>query len=127
MNFARLIYTEGIKAYAKGAGISTDLDHPARIFSELAYITQVPKEFDFENPLLPPQFHYTGPFRDGTGRPKVDFPWDLLGSGKDSGKKHTDRREVLESQGQRSLRPIFRPAVPSAANLASILRRCGAK
>ena len=48
------------------------------MFSELAYITQVPKEFDFENPLLPPQFHYTGPFHDGNGRPKVDFPWDRL-------------------------------------------------
>jgi hypothetical protein len=46
-------------------------------------------------------------------------------SGKDiiSGKKHTDRREVLESQGQRSLRPIFRSAwryaVLSAVNLAA--------
>jgi zeaxanthin glucosyltransferase len=54
------------------------LDHPAWVFSELAYITQVPKEFDFENPLLPPQFHHTGPFHDGKGRPKVDFPWDRL-------------------------------------------------
>jgi zeaxanthin glucosyltransferase len=48
------------------------------VFSELAYITQVPKEFDFENPLLPPQFHHTGPFHDGEGRPKLDFPWDRL-------------------------------------------------
>jgi MGT family glycosyltransferase len=48
------------------------------VFSELAYITQVPKEFDFENPLLPPQFHHTGPFHNGKGRPKVDFPWDRL-------------------------------------------------
>jgi zeaxanthin glucosyltransferase len=48
------------------------------VCSELGYITQVPKEFDFENPLLPPQFHHTGPFHDGEGRPKVDFPWDRL-------------------------------------------------
>ena len=48
------------------------------MFSKLAYITQIPKEFDFENPLLPPQFHYTGPFHDGKGRPKQDFPWDRL-------------------------------------------------
>ena len=48
------------------------------MFSKLAYITQVPREFDFENPLLPPQFHYTGPFHDGNGRPKLDFPWDRL-------------------------------------------------
>jgi hypothetical protein len=31
------------------------LDHPSWIFSELAYITQLPKEV--EHPLLPPQFH----------------------------------------------------------------------
>jgi zeaxanthin glucosyltransferase len=75
---ARLYYNEGIKSYAKELGFKTDLDHPSWIFSELAYITQLPKEFDFENPLLPPQFHYTGPFHDGSGRPNVDFPWERL-------------------------------------------------
>jgi zeaxanthin glucosyltransferase len=45
---------------------------------EMSYITQLPKEFDFEHPLLPPQFHYTGPFHDGKGRHPVDFPWDRL-------------------------------------------------
>jgi hypothetical protein len=50
----------------------------AGITSGLRYITQLPKEFDFEHPLLPPQFHYTGPFRDGKGRPNVDFPWDRM-------------------------------------------------
>ncbi|HZC36818.1 MAG TPA: glycosyltransferase [Chthoniobacterales bacterium] len=74
----RLCYNQGTKAYAKEAGLKTDLDHPSWVFSELAYITQVPKEFDFENPLLPPQFHHTGPFHDGKGRPKVEFPWDRL-------------------------------------------------
>jgi zeaxanthin glucosyltransferase len=74
----RLTYNERTKAYAKEAGLSTDLDHPSWIFSKLAYITQLPKEFDFENPLLPPQFHYTGPFHDGKGRPNVDFPWERL-------------------------------------------------
>ena len=71
---ARLTYNEGTKAYAKEAGLNIDLDHPSWVASKLAYITQIPKEFDFENPLLPPQFHYTGPFHDGKGRPKVDFP-----------------------------------------------------
>ena len=75
---ARLTYNERIKAYAKEAGLKTDLDHPSWVYSELAYVTQIPKEFDFENPLLPPQFHYTSPFHDGKGRPKVDFPWDQL-------------------------------------------------
>lgn len=54
------------------------MDHPSWVFSELAYITQLPKDFDFEHPLLPPQFHYTGPFHDGKGRPNVDFPWDRV-------------------------------------------------
>jgi len=74
----RLTYNEGIKAYAKENGLKTDLDRPSWIFSELAHITQIPKEVDFENPLLPPQFHYTGPFHDGKGRPNVEFPWDRL-------------------------------------------------
>jgi MGT family glycosyltransferase len=74
----RFCYNEGTKSYAKELGFKADLDHPSWIFSELAYITQLPKEFDFENPLLPPQFHYTGPFHDGKGRQPVDFPWDRL-------------------------------------------------
>ena len=78
VKLARFTYNEGTKAYAKESGLKTDLDHPSWVFSELAFITQVPKEFDFENPLLPPQFHHTGPFHDGKGRPKVDFPWDQL-------------------------------------------------
>ena len=74
----RFCYNGGIKSYAKALGFKTDLDHPSWVFSELAYITQLPKEFDFEHPLLPPQFHYTGPFHDGKGRSPVDFPWDRL-------------------------------------------------
>jgi len=75
---AKLYYNEGTKAYARELGFKTDLDHPSWVFSELAYITQIPKEFDFEHPLLPAQFHYTGPFHDGKGRPNVNFPWDRL-------------------------------------------------
>ena len=78
VKFARFIYNEGTKAYAREAGFKIDWDDPSWVFSKLAYITQIPKEFDFENPLLPPQFHYTGPFHDGQGRPKQDFPWDRL-------------------------------------------------
>jgi zeaxanthin glucosyltransferase len=78
VKFARLTYNERTKAYAKEAGLKTDLDDPAWVFSELAHITQIPKEFDFENPLLPAQFHYTGPFHDGKGRLQLDFPWDRL-------------------------------------------------
>src|SRR6266436_7996589 len=71
-------FTNGIKAYSEEAGLKIDWNVPSGVFPKLAYITQIPKEFDFENPLLPPQFHYTGPFHDGKGRPKLDFPWDRL-------------------------------------------------
>jgi MGT family glycosyltransferase len=77
-DFTRLISSEGIKAYAKEAGIKVDWDAPTGVFSRLAHITQVPKEFDFENPLLPPQFYHTGPFYDANARPKIDFPWERL-------------------------------------------------
>jgi MGT family glycosyltransferase len=77
-DFTRLISSEGIKAYAKEAGIKVDWDAPTGVFSPLAHITQVPKEFDFENPLLPPQFYHTGPFYDANARPKIDFPWERL-------------------------------------------------
>jgi zeaxanthin glucosyltransferase len=74
----RFCYNDGTKAYARELGFKTDLDHPSWVYSERAYISQIPKEFDFENPFLPPQFHYTGPFSDGKGRPHADFPWDRL-------------------------------------------------
>ena len=78
VKIARFIYNEGTKAYAKEAGLKIDWDDPSCVRSKLAYITQIPKDFDFDNPLFPPQFHYTGPFHDGKGRPKQDFPWDRL-------------------------------------------------
>ena len=76
--FVRLTYNERTKAYAREGGLKIDWDDPSCLFSKLAYITQIPKEFDFENPLLPPQFQYTGPFHDGNGRPEQDFPWNRL-------------------------------------------------
>jgi len=74
----KLTYNERTKAYANEAGLHINWDNPSDVFSKLAYITQLPKEFDFENPLLPPQFHYTGPFHDGEGRALVEFPWNRL-------------------------------------------------
>jgi zeaxanthin glucosyltransferase len=76
--FMRLVSSEGIKEYAREAGIKVDWDAPTGIFSELAQITQIPEEFDFEDPLSSPQFYHTGPFYDANARPKIDFPWDRL-------------------------------------------------
>jgi len=76
--FVSALSHEGIKAYAKKAGLKVDWDNPASTISELAWITQAPKEFDFESSHWPSQFHHTGPFHDGKGRDAVDFPWDRL-------------------------------------------------
>lgn len=53
-------------------------DDAGSTLSNLAWISQTPKEFDFESSHWPPQFHHTGPFHDGKGRGPVDFPWERL-------------------------------------------------
>ena len=68
----------GIKAHAESAGLKIDWDDPCSTLSPLASITQVPRAFDFESSHWPSQFHHTGPFHDGKGREKVDFPWERL-------------------------------------------------
>jgi zeaxanthin glucosyltransferase len=66
------------RAYAKRAGLDVDWDNPSATISNLAWITQTPREFDFESSHWPQEFHYTGPFHDGAGRMYVDFPWERL-------------------------------------------------
>jgi UDP:flavonoid glycosyltransferase YjiC (YdhE family) len=67
-----------VRAYAEHAGIEIDWENPGATISELAWITQTPKEFDFERSDRPSQFHHTGPFHDGNGRVTTDFPWERL-------------------------------------------------
>jgi MGT family glycosyltransferase len=66
------------RAYAKRVGLDVDWDNHASTISKLAWITQCPREFDFESSHWPPQFHHTGPFHDSAGRKSVDFPWQRL-------------------------------------------------
>jgi hypothetical protein len=66
------------RAYARRVGLDVDWDNSSATISKLAWITQTPREFDFESSHWPPQFHYTEPFHDGAGRINVDFPWDRL-------------------------------------------------
>jgi MGT family glycosyltransferase len=68
----------GIRAHAKAVGLKIDWENPGSTFSPLASITQVPRAFDFESAHWPSQFHHTGPFHDGQGREKADFPWEQL-------------------------------------------------
>jgi len=66
------------RGYAGRVDLDFDCDDPLAGISRLAWLTQIPKEFDFPTSHLPPQFHHTGPFHDGSGRSDPDFPWDRL-------------------------------------------------
>jgi zeaxanthin glucosyltransferase len=66
------------KSYAEKVGLDIDWTDPFATISKLAWLTQTPKEFDFESSHWPSQFHYTGPFQDGQGRIETDFPWNRL-------------------------------------------------
>ncbi len=63
---------------AQGAGIKANWEDPSSLFSDLPWITQCPREFDFESSHWPHHFHYAGPFHDGKGRMDFPFPWDQL-------------------------------------------------
>src|SRR5580704_3211287 len=65
-------------AYAKKVGLDVDWTDPFATISKLAWLTQMPEEFDFKISHWPAQFRYTGPFHDGLGRIESDFPWDRL-------------------------------------------------
>ena len=68
----------GIRTYAKSTGLDVDWTNPSATISKLAWITQCPREFDFESSHWLPLFHHTGPFHDGMGREELDFPWERL-------------------------------------------------
>lgn len=44
----------------------------------LAIVAQQPEFLDFPRRNLPPQFHYTGPFRDDAAETGISFPYDRL-------------------------------------------------
>src|SRR5262249_51094344 len=68
----------GIKAHAESVGLKIDWNDLDSAISPLPSITQVPRACDFESSHWPAQCHHTGPFHDGNGREKVDFPWERL-------------------------------------------------
>jgi zeaxanthin glucosyltransferase len=68
----------GIRAHANAVGLKVDWDNPHSTLSPWAWISQVPKAFDFESSHWPAQFYHTGPWDDGKSREPVDFPWDHL-------------------------------------------------
>jgi zeaxanthin glucosyltransferase len=79
-NFLNIVKraNSGAKAYAERVGLKMDWDNPQATISKHAWLTQTPKEFDFESSHWPSQLHHTGPFHDGAGRIDVEFPWERL-------------------------------------------------
>ena len=78
--FARIVEKSrvGVEGYAERVGIKVDWEDLSSTISPLAYITQVPRAFDFESSHWPTRLYHTGPFHDGVGRTNVDFPWERL-------------------------------------------------
>jgi len=78
--FARMFERNraGVERYAERVGLKVDWADLSSTTSPLASITQIPRAFDFESSHWPKQFYHTGPFHDGVGRTKVDFPWERL-------------------------------------------------
>jgi len=68
----------GTKLQAENLGLDVDWNDAGSTTSKLAWLTQMPREFDFEDTNWPRQFHYAGPFHDGTGRAEIQFPWEKL-------------------------------------------------
>ena len=66
------------RQYARKAGLSVDWNDPNSTVSPLLWVTQTPKEFDFDCAPDVPQFNYSGPWHDGHGRIPVEFPWERL-------------------------------------------------
>src|SRR5262245_37902900 len=64
--------------YARKVGLSVDWKDPNSNISTLLWVTQTPRDFDFDRGPDVPQFHYSGPWHDGHGRIPVEFPWERL-------------------------------------------------
>jgi MGT family glycosyltransferase len=59
-------------------GLAIDPNNPDAARSQLAWITQCPREFDFPGDHYPAHFHYAGPFHTKSLRPSMQFPWEQL-------------------------------------------------
>jgi zeaxanthin glucosyltransferase len=100
------------QSYASEVGLSVDWNNPHSTLSPLAWITQCPREFDFDCAPDFPQFHYAGPFHDGHGRMDFDFPWQRL----------TGAPLVYASMGtlQNGLVEVFRSITQAAPGLKEL-------
>jgi zeaxanthin glucosyltransferase len=97
------------RLYARRAGLSVDWTNLHSTVSPLLWVTQTPKEFDFDRAPDLPQFRYSGPWHDGYGRIPVEFPWERL----------TGEPIVYVSMGtlQNGVTETFRAIAASAGSL----------
>ncbi len=65
-------------AYAERVGLAIDLHDRAALASPLGILTQTPKEFDFPDSPVAPQFSYVGPLQDDSSRASTTFAWEKL-------------------------------------------------
>lgn len=88
-----------MREYAEKNRLMVDWKDSYAATSKLAWLTQVPREFDFPSDHWPSSFHYTGPFHDGEGRVPSEFPWEQL----------TGEPLIYASMGtlQNGLEPVF--------------------
>jgi zeaxanthin glucosyltransferase len=52
--------------------------HPNQRYSQLAQISQQPREFEFPRRALPACFHFTGSFNNPASREPISFPYEQL-------------------------------------------------
>src|SRR5262245_1629342 len=100
------------RQYARKAGLSVDWENPSSTVSSLLWVTQTPRDFDFDRAPDLPQFRYSGPWHDGYGRIPVDFPWKRL----------TGEPIVYVSMGtlQNGVTETFRAIAASARRLKNL-------
>jgi zeaxanthin glucosyltransferase len=67
-----------IAQYREQWQLSPCSHYPNDTFSQLAQITQTPKEFEFPRKALPQCFHFTGPFHYSVPRQPIPFPFEKL-------------------------------------------------
>ncbi len=100
------------REYAAKSGLVVDWKNPHSTISPRLWVTQTPRDFDFDRAPDLPQFHYSGPWHDGFGRIPVEFPWERL----------TGEPIVYVSMGtlQNGVTEIFRAIAASARRLKNL-------
>src|SRR5215470_1655115 len=104
--------TEMAQQYARKAGLPVDWKDPNSTISPRLWVSQTPRDFDFDSAPDLPQFHYSGPWHDGYGRIPAEFPWERL----------TVEPIVYVSMGtlQNGVTEIFRAIEASARRLKNL-------